>query len=508
MQTADKQINDRPVKRSLNLPTEELEALASEAQISLKEQGYTEEVFLNFANKVTTHYKKIIEESSRQHLLDYEDWAQRRDALAAENMQHLCENLQVRRLLNDPEAVLVSMMRGTIAIPSIRSLSKVWGEVINDEEARLLEIAELREKLALKEAELADAKIDKQLPQALQSVLVECRQQANGNHWKPEGEGDLALAAGFYALHASDSEEVKAFSSPTRWPWEIKHWRPGDARSMLVKAGAFILEEISRIDGQPENAIVPDQDDDEDNRAHSEYGKRWAIGAYEKAIAGGLSPESFMTLYKQLARHQGLIIAQKDAEITSMSRAQEFYAEHVKQWYNHFNYAREQRDSVAQALQENTASLKILDSLDALLRRVERHTESNRDQEIAAIIEDYRKVPKPHHTPVTHPACLVDTKALANSMRQQMGLRELALSQFGESRCKNANNQLETLISAALTTQEKAIPIGYIRDTELAKWLNGGESYGSVGMDHRNCWLDEPPYSHLVAVYADPNAGA
>lgn len=52
---------------------------------------------------------------------------------------------ELRESLADPEAVLVNMMRGTIARPSVRALSKLFGDVINDEDLRLLEIADLRE---------------------------------------------------------------------------------------------------------------------------------------------------------------------------------------------------------------------------------------------------------------------------------------------------------------------------------------------------------------------------
>lgn len=46
--------------------------------------------------------------------------------------------------LQDPEVVLVNMLHGTIARPSARAISKLYGEVLNDEDARLLEIARLR----------------------------------------------------------------------------------------------------------------------------------------------------------------------------------------------------------------------------------------------------------------------------------------------------------------------------------------------------------------------------
>jgi chromosome segregation ATPase len=60
-----------------------------------------------------------------------------RDRLAAENER-------LRSTLKDPEAVLVNMLRGEIAIPSVRSWSKLFGQVLNDDDQRLLEIARLR----------------------------------------------------------------------------------------------------------------------------------------------------------------------------------------------------------------------------------------------------------------------------------------------------------------------------------------------------------------------------
>lgn len=51
-------------------------------------------------------------------------------------------------LSKDPEAVLVNLMRGSLARPSARALSKLFGDVINGEEAQLMEIARLREENA------------------------------------------------------------------------------------------------------------------------------------------------------------------------------------------------------------------------------------------------------------------------------------------------------------------------------------------------------------------------
>lgn len=46
--------------------------------------------------------------------------------------------------ISDPEAVFVNMKRGTIAKPSLRSMIDLYGEVVNGDEAQLLEIARLR----------------------------------------------------------------------------------------------------------------------------------------------------------------------------------------------------------------------------------------------------------------------------------------------------------------------------------------------------------------------------
>lgn len=50
--------------------------------------------------------------------------------------------------LQDPEVVLVNMLRGSIAKPSARSIGKLYGGVINGDEAQLVEIARLRAALA------------------------------------------------------------------------------------------------------------------------------------------------------------------------------------------------------------------------------------------------------------------------------------------------------------------------------------------------------------------------
>jgi len=44
--------------------------------------------------------------------------------------------------------------------------------------------------------------------------------------------------------------------------------------------------------------------------------------------------------------------------------------------------------------------------------------------------------------------------------------------------------------------------IGYIRKDELARFLADGSSWGHVGLDHAQCWEDEPPYHTLIALCA------
>ena len=66
-----------------------------------------------------------------------DEWVER--ARAAEE-----EAIQLRAAISDPESVFVNMKRGTIAKPSLRSMLDLYGEVVNGDEAQLLEIGKLR----------------------------------------------------------------------------------------------------------------------------------------------------------------------------------------------------------------------------------------------------------------------------------------------------------------------------------------------------------------------------
>jgi hypothetical protein len=50
----------------------------------------------------------------------------------------------LKAAISTPEAVFINMKAGTIPKPSLRSMVDLYGEVINGEDAQLLEIARLR----------------------------------------------------------------------------------------------------------------------------------------------------------------------------------------------------------------------------------------------------------------------------------------------------------------------------------------------------------------------------
>lgn len=66
--------------------------------------------------------------------------------------------------------------------------------------------------------------------------------------------GQLALAAGCYAMHAGwpESQEGGYASEPAPpddvWPWQPEHWKPESPRADLIKAGALIAAQIDLLD--------------------------------------------------------------------------------------------------------------------------------------------------------------------------------------------------------------------------------------------------------------------
>lgn len=98
------------------------------------------------------------------------------------------------------------------------------------------------------------------LAEALRDVAAErARQQAvegwSTAHDDEHVDGELASAAGCYALHAGGRNDlVRARSGPVGafmprgWPWDWKWWKPKSARQDLVRAAALIVAEIERLD--------------------------------------------------------------------------------------------------------------------------------------------------------------------------------------------------------------------------------------------------------------------
>lgn len=91
------------------------------------------------------------------------------------------------------------------------------------------------------------------LTQAAQDVLAERRRQVDAEGWTPEhddehGNGEMAIAAGCYALRAHESQRLKEITGPSNWPWDYSWWKPSTTRRDLIKAAALILAEVERLD--------------------------------------------------------------------------------------------------------------------------------------------------------------------------------------------------------------------------------------------------------------------
>lgn len=97
----------------------------------------------------------------------------------------------------------------------------------------------------------------KSVPQAWLDVQAERRRQVEAENWTPEhddqhSDGQMAQAAGCYALHAggigTDWPGGIRNGSALFWPWDEEWWKPKSARENLVRAGALVLAEIERLD--------------------------------------------------------------------------------------------------------------------------------------------------------------------------------------------------------------------------------------------------------------------
>ncbi len=93
------------------------------------------------------------------------------------------------------------------------------------------------------------------LSTAAQDVLAERNRQITAEGWTPEhddqhGNGQMAVAAGYYALACGwpHERDIGIGHKPAYWPWHATWWKPAGQRRNLVKAGALILAEIERLD--------------------------------------------------------------------------------------------------------------------------------------------------------------------------------------------------------------------------------------------------------------------
>ncbi len=97
----------------------------------------------------------------------------------------------------------------------------------------------------------------KEVPQAWLDVQAERRRQIEAEGWTPQhddehADGQMAQAAGCYALHAggigTDWPDGRQNGSALFWPWDKDWWKPTTPRRDLVKACALALAEIERLD--------------------------------------------------------------------------------------------------------------------------------------------------------------------------------------------------------------------------------------------------------------------
>lgn len=82
---------------------------------------------------------------------------------------------------------------------------------------------------------------------AAHDVLAERRRQITAEGWTPAHDdlyvaAELPRAAAAYILNGANDD------APCIWPFTSKWWKPKDARTNYVRAGAMILAEIDRLD--------------------------------------------------------------------------------------------------------------------------------------------------------------------------------------------------------------------------------------------------------------------
>jgi len=91
----------------------------------------------------------------------------------------------------------------------------------------------------------------------IEEIAAERARQISEEEWSPDHDvyehpyGDLADAAGCYALYTTSTEGIPYSSdgsAPPPWPWDKEWWKPKGRRRDLIRAAALIVAEIERMD--------------------------------------------------------------------------------------------------------------------------------------------------------------------------------------------------------------------------------------------------------------------
>lgn len=85
------------------------------------------------------------------------------------------------------------------------------------------------------------------------AIAQERRRQIAGERFAPDADlqytgGELAKAAACYVGLVARDASSEQTTCPPEWPWARCWWKPKDARSNLVRAGALIAAELDRMD--------------------------------------------------------------------------------------------------------------------------------------------------------------------------------------------------------------------------------------------------------------------
>lgn len=91
------------------------------------------------------------------------------------------------------------------------------------------------------------------MSRAVQEICDERTRQITQEGWTPEHDdehdmGQLAHAAGCYALFGDDYAFSDGHPPIRYWPWDAEWWKPKDRRRDLIRAGALIVAELERMD--------------------------------------------------------------------------------------------------------------------------------------------------------------------------------------------------------------------------------------------------------------------